>query len=229
MSTYELEDKLLKRLGDFLWILGFLGISFLLLSPLTNDYYVAVNDAHPYLMGLLKFAVLATMGEMLAGRLADGLWKEQRGVMAKMMVWGVIGIIITFMFKLFPYGIQAMIDHGYLFGGEGFIGRLLFAIYNSIVANFAFGPIFMGVHRISDTLIDHWAEGRSIHLSEAIEAISWPSFFRVVVGKMIPFFWFPAHTITFMLPGEYRILFAAYLSIVLGVFMAIAKKKGSVS
>jgi len=45
------------------------------------------------------------------------------------------------------------------------------------------------------------------------------------VRGTIPFFWIPAHTITFLLPGEYRILFAAVLGIVLGVFLAVATMK----
>lgn len=43
--------------------------------------------------------------------------------------------------------------------------------------------------------------------------------------KTIPFFWFPAHTITFLLPGDARVLFAALLGVVLGIFLAIAARK----
>ena len=43
--------------------------------------------------------------------------------------------------------------------------------------------------------------------------------------KTIPLFWVPAHTITFMLPPEYRVLFAALLGVMLGVFMSLATRK----
>ena len=43
--------------------------------------------------------------------------------------------------------------------------------------------------------------------------------------KTIPFFWIPAHTITFILPQDYRVLFAAVLGIALGVLLAIASLK----
>ena len=40
----------------------------------------------------------------------------------------------------------------------------------------------------------------------------------------LPFFWYPAHTITFLLPGEVRVLFAAILGVVLGVLLAVAAR-----
>jgi len=43
--------------------------------------------------------------------------------------------------------------------------------------------------------------------------------------KTIPMFWIPAHTITFLLPSEFRVLAAAFLSIALGAILAFAKKK----
>jgi hypothetical protein len=46
-----------------------------------------------------------------------------------------------------------------------------------------------------------------------------------VFKKTIPLFWYPAHTLTFLLPAEYRILFAALLGIVLGVLLSVASLK----
>jgi len=45
-----------------------------------------------------------------------------------------------------------------------------------------------------------------------------------VLLKTIPFFWIPAHTLTFLLPKEYRIVIAAFLSVVLGVILALDDK-----
>ena len=50
-------------------------------------------------------------------------------------------------------------------------------------------------------------------------------FVSFVLMKTIPIFWIPAHTITFLLPSEYRVLSAAFLSIALGAILAFAKKK----
>jgi hypothetical protein len=46
-----------------------------------------------------------------------------------------------------------------------------------------------------------------------------------VFKKTIPFFWYPAHTITFLLPSEQRVLFAALLGIALGVLLALKNGK----
>jgi hypothetical protein len=60
-----------------------------------------------------------------------------------------------------------------------------------------------------------------------IDRIDWPGFYTFVVGKTVPFFWIPAHTITFLLPSAYRVLWAAYLSIALGAILAYARRKTS--
>lgn len=67
---------------------------------------------------------------------------------------------------------------------------------------------------------------RMVHvkLSEVVKTIDWYGFIRFVVLKTIPFFWIPAHTVTFLLPAEYRVLAAAFLSIALGGILASAKR-----
>ena len=57
--------------------------------------------------------------------------------------------------------------------------------------------------------------------------IDWNGFVSFVVVKTIPLFWIPAHTVTFMLAPEYRVVVAAFLSIALGGILSFAKKKGS--
>ena len=49
----------------------------------------------------------------------------------------------------------------------------------------------------------------------------------MILKWTIPLFWIPAQTITFLLPEDYRVLFAAFLSIVLGVLLAIAALKSA--
>jgi hypothetical protein len=39
------------------------------------------------------------------------------------------------------------------------------------------------------------------------------------------FFWIPAHTFTFAMPGEYRVFIAALLAIVLGFFLSVGRRK----
>jgi hypothetical protein len=62
-------------------------------------------------------------------------------------------------------------------------------------------------------------------MAEMFANINWKAQWGFVFKKTIPFFWYPAHTITFLLPAEQRVLFAAVLGIVLGVLLAVAAKK----
>ena len=61
--------------------------------------------------------------------------------------------------------------------------------------------------------------------SVVLARIDWQGFIGFVVLKTVPFFWIPAHTVTFLLPPEYRVLVAASLSIALGAILAYAKRK----
>ncbi|MDE7102493.1 MAG: hypothetical protein K2O37_06815, partial [Bacteroidales bacterium] len=61
-----------------------------------------------------------------------------------------------------------------------------------------------------------------IRMGEIMQGIDWKRQWSFVFKKTIPFFWIPAHTVTFMLPGEYQVLFAAFLGVVLGIILAFA-------
>jgi hypothetical protein len=87
--------------------------------------------------------------------------------------------------------------------------------------NLTFGVAFMAAHRISDALLDNLAAGVP-GFDAAVRRVDWPAFFTFVVGRTIPLFWIPAHTVTFLLPTQYRVLVAALLSIVLGVVLTVA-------
>jgi hypothetical protein len=97
--------------------------------------------------------------------------------------------------------------------------------------NGIFAPTFMALHRVTDGFIDLGAENpagiRSATLDEVIDRIDWKGFCGFVILRTIPLFWIPAHTITFLLPPEYRVLSAAYLSIALGGILAFAKLRKS--
>jgi len=73
--------------------------------------------------------------------------------------------------------------------------------------------------------IDKRYAGEKMPVEKIIAQIDWGRFIREIVGVTIPVFWIPAHTITFLLPGQYRVLFAASLSIVLGLILSLAKMR----
>ena len=64
-----------------------------------------------------------------------------------------------------------------------------------------------------------------INMGEIMQNLNWKVQWGFVFKKTIPLFWFPAHTITFLLPGEMRVLFAALLGVLLGVILSIAARK----
>ena len=103
---------------------------------------------------------------------------------------------------------------------------LVSAFLTSVIMNLTFGIVFMALHRISDTYIEMRFNQAKPSFKELIESINWAAFITFVVGKTIPLFWIPAHTITFALPPYLRVVVAAYLSIILGVILVYAKQKG---
>ena len=212
-------------IGDGLWLALLGGITLFFVLPSTNIVFTGLTATHPFLMGFLKFAILATMGELLALRLASGTWKRPSGLLARIFVWGIIGIAITFMFSFFSSGVVAMIEKGFLPVGSGSMQVILKAFYTSLIMNLTFGPVFMAAHRISDTYIDMRAAGQKPRGADVIAAINWPDYINFVVTKTIPIWWIPIHTLTFLLPGEYRVLAAAYLSIILGVILVYSRRR----
>ncbi|MDK2822429.1 MAG: hypothetical protein PWQ67_406 [Clostridia bacterium] len=213
--------------GDLIW-LGVLGLVILfLIIPWTHQVFVAMTQNHPYFMGFIKVFILATMGELLALRIATNFWKRPIGLLYRAIIWGFLGMSFVLIFDIFASGVSAALTKGLLPGQ----GKLAFAFFTSTIMNLAFAPVMMAFHRITDTYLD-LADGEirnvpRIQLAKVVEHIDWNGFISFVVLKTIPFFWIPAHTITFLLPGEYRVLLAAFLSIALGAILAFAKRKRS--
>jgi len=74
--------------------------------------------------------------------------------------------------------------------------------------NLLFSPFLMYFHRALDNLASwrwHWAG-----MATAIRSIGW--------------FWIPAHTVTFLLGENYRVFFAAILSVALGAILGFANR-----
>jgi len=211
--------------GDIIWGILLAGIIAFLVAPVTRNIFTSVTVSKPFLMGFVKFSILATMGEFLAIRIIRGAWEKPIGFIYKTIVWGIIGIIIVYMFKMFPAGIEATVESGLLPIGQGVFGVVMVAFLSSAIMNLTFGPIFMAAHRISDSYIEGRCQYQKVKISTIISRIDWAEFIRFILGKTIPFFWIPMHTISFLLPDEYRVLSAAFLSIALGGILAYAKRK----
>lgn len=216
---------------DLIWIGTLLVIAFLLVYPSTNVIYTAANKAHPYILGFIKVSILATMGEILALRIVTGDYKKPVGMVYKLLVWGFLGMGFVIAFELFATGVRGAMNKGLLPNAavDTFSGKLLFAFCTSSFMNLIFAPTFMTLHRLTDTFIDlgqgKFSKIKKVKLKAVTNKIDWNSFLGFVVFKTIPIFWIPAHTLTFLLPGEYRVLAAAFLSLALGIILAYSKRK----
>lgn len=209
--------------GDFFWLFSLTVFVVILIIAVTHKMFVKFTTEHAYLGGFIKFFLLATMGELLAIRIVTSDWNIPKGLLYRAFIWGLLGMAMVLIFSVFAAGIASALANGFLPGGNS---QFAFAFFVSFVMNLSFAPTMMAFHRITDTFIDLKYENKKgkVTLSEVIKRIDWDGFVSFVIMKTIPIFWIPAHTITFLLPPEYRVLSAAFLSIALGAILAFAKK-----
>ena len=215
------------KLKDVGWISVLIVISLFVFLPQTNKIFVRYTSDYPYIMGFLKTMILASMGEILVKRVRTGFYFSDKGFLLKAIVWGFLGMAFVFVFPLFDNGVKSIFNNQTFFE-QTFLNRLMYAFLISTTMNLIFAPTFMMLHRITDTYIN-LAEGSikkiiKIDLYNVIDHIDFKFFYGFVILKTIPFFWIPAHTITFMLPDAYRVLMASYLSIVLGMLLTLKKQ-----
>lgn len=220
----------------------FIALSALCFSPFflpeVFDIYMQVNSAHPYWLAFAKFALLATYGEVIGLRIKTGHYSEKGfGVLPRAIVWGLLGVWIAIAMKTFAIGAPLMAQS---LGFEGVadamkgtlsVEKIVGAFFISLMMNTSFGPVFMTIHKITDTHI--LANGGSwkaiitpLPFGKILASLNWKVQWGFVFKKTIPFFWIPAHTITFLLPAQFQVLFAAFLGVVLGVILSIAAVMG---
>lgn len=202
------------------------------------EYYKTFNAEHGMVMSFIKFGVLSTLGEMLGCRLNNGKYiPKSFGLLPRVIVWGFLGMGINAAMIIFSKGTPILMEYMGMtdaitsFTNADFtLNKLWVALAVSIAMNTIFAPVFMTFHKITDAHIAiHGGSLKSlitpIPMAERFAQIDWNKQWGFVFKKTIPFFWYPAHTITFLLPTEQRVLFAALLGIVLGVLLAVATKK----
>jgi hypothetical protein len=209
---------------------------FVFISPVTS-WYMVFNKEHGMVMSFLKFALLATLGEIIALRIKTGNYNEPGfGIIPRMIVWGFLGLAINLAFNIFASGAPVFLAYMGLKDAPAamngsFSGlKLLDAFTISTTMNLIFAPVMMTFHKITDIHII--ANGgtvsgllKPIPFGPILKGINWDVMWNFIFKKTIPFFWIPAHTITFLLLPEFRVLFAALLGIALGLILAIGGQK----
>ncbi len=213
----------LKKWGILAYIaISLLSFTVILCIPATREGFGSLSANHPFPMGFLKFAVLATAGELIAAYIATGKPSLPPKIVARFLIWGVIGVWITLMMKVYSAAAVSLMASGLLPGGDS---TFLRALYTSVLMNTTFGPTFMAVHKISDTFLELRAKGEGAGLSTVMKTVDWSRFAGFTILKTVPLFWIPAHTVTFLLPSQYQVIMAAALSVVLGIILSLGNRK----
>lgn len=201
------------------------------------EWYKSFNAAHGMVMSFVKFAILATLGEMIGLRISTGVYYNKTfGIIPRMVVWGLLGMGINMAMIIFSKGTPLFLEYmgmehaSTLMGGDFSFAKFLVALAISVAMNSIFAPVFMTLHKITDAHIGNHegslkALTTPIPMKRIVTELNWAVLWGFVFKKTIPLFWYPAHTITFLLPPDMRVLFAAFLGIVLGVLLAVAARK----
>lgn len=208
-------------------------------SESVYNFYVDYNASHGMIMSFIKFAVLATFGEAIGLRIRTGNYNQKGfGLIPRAIVWGFLGLTIKLAFVLFATGVPAFlaymgIENAPVVMKESLsLSKVLVAFSISAAMNIIYAPIMMTLHKVTDTHIVNNGGTilglfKPIKFGEILSTINWKVQWSFVFAKTIPFFWIPAHTLTFLLPADFQVLFAAVLGIALGVLLAVASLKGS--
>ncbi|PIE85987.1 MAG: hypothetical protein CSA05_02720 [Bacteroidia bacterium] len=224
----------------FLSLLAILFLPFIVSDEMYNLLYhkeYGINTTHVMLTSFLKFAILATLGESLGLRIKSGVYnKAGFGLLPRAVVWGFLGLTIKLSFVIFSAGTPVFLEKTMELKGainamkQDFSGTKLWVAFSiSTAMNLIFAPVMMTIHKITDThIIENQGKlnvlFKPIKMKKIITNLDWDTQWNFVFKKTIPFFWIPAHTITFLMPSEFRVLFAAILGIVLGVILSFANQ-----
>ncbi|MCF8381943.1 MAG: Mpv17/PMP22 family protein [Bacteroidales bacterium] len=226
----------MKDLKFSLFLILFFAPFFLFRSVF--DFYFQFNIEHGLIMSFIKFAILATMGEVIGLRIRTGNYNQKGfGILPRALVWGFLGLSLKAAFDIFAAGTPIFLENmgmqhaSEIIQGELNAKKVLVSFSIGTALNLFYAPVLMTVHKITDNHIANTGgtlKGlfSSMDILFILKNIDWDTHWNFILKRTIPLFWIPAQTITFLLPPEYRILFAAFLGIVLGVLLAVASLKG---
>lgn len=171
------------------------------------DLYLQAVRQWPLPSAMLQFALLGTLGDVLAAWVVERRWHRPFGWrvgLLKMAKWAMLAVPIKLAFVGFAGFVAALVEAGYLPDGR----PLLAAFAMSLAINLQFGPLLVIGHRWLNNRIS--AQVGWTGLDRGLWSLFW--------------FWLPAHTLTFALPADYRIGLAALWSLVLGLILGLSSR-----
>ncbi len=205
-----------------------------ILSDTIFNYYDSFYSEYPFAGSFIKFAILATLGELIGLRIRKGKYFVKGfGILPHAFVWGILGMTIQAAFLIFGKGVPELLEHTGLKGsvdameGPFNLSKVGVAFCISFLLNIFYAPVMMTAHKISDAHIE--MNGGSIRgffsavkVSQILKNIDWDIHWGFVLKKTILLFWIPAQTINFLMPQQFRVLIAAIYGIILGIILAFA-------
>lgn len=130
------------------------------ISDTIYEWYKSFNAIHGMVMSFVKFAILATLGEMLGLRISTGVYHNKTfGIIPRMVIWGVLGMGINMAMIIFSKGTPIFLEYmgleyaSTLMNGDFCLAKFLVALAISVTMNSIFAPVFMTLHKITDTHI----------------------------------------------------------------------------
>ena len=178
------------------------------------NWYLTAVKAHPIFMAMIQFAILGTLGEFISKWIiAKKIFMPFTPLITlwKMIEWAFLAVLIKAVFVGFADNgfVHALMNHAPAFLPKAEPGSFLFAFFVSATMNIQFGLTLVIGHRVLDNL--------------PLKQKNWKGLDKGMLSLL--WFWIPAHTVTFMLPVDYRIGLAALWSVVLGLILGSFNRK----
>lgn len=207
--------------NDRIWIVFYVFLCAISAFLTVTGEFSRLNQMFPYAAGFVQFAIYATAGELLSTRILEGVWAVNRATCFKAASWGFGGLWVTLAFRVFSEGTVRAMEAGLL----PFCGNTLAAaFFTSCTNNLFFAPLHSALMRVCGNYADlRFLQNRRITVREAVNSVDWGELVDFTLFKTIPLFWIPINTVGFLLPVNFRVVFAAMLSLVFGVLMTVLK------
>ncbi len=144
--------------NDIIFLIGVI-LLFLpfFISKEIYDYYFQFNKEHGLITAFVKFAILATIGDVIGLRIKTGSYfKNGYGILPRMIVWGILGVTIKIAFIVFASGTPVFLESiglenaQLVMKGAFTPEKLLVAFCISVALNLIYAPVMMTLHTITD-------------------------------------------------------------------------------
>ncbi|HIE15597.1 MAG TPA: hypothetical protein EYP69_01600, partial [Bacteroidales bacterium] len=168
------------------------------LSDTVYQFYLSFNKSHGFVMAFIKFAILASLGELIGLRIRTGQYlKPEFGLAARMIYWGIFGLTIKMAFIIFATGVPNFLQALGLNGANELMKgplvwqKVLLSFSISATMNLIYAPVLMTFHKITDThLLMNKGSFRSIvkpiEFGKIMQEMDWGVQWHFVFKKTIP-------------------------------------------